>query len=392
MSSLQDKTSDLVFVAMRFHYNELVLIMNKITTTYFYISQMFLAVCLLFLPSIASAQGFVTCEGASCSACNLVETGNLLLVWLIGVAFVFFAVIAVVAGFGLVTSGGNSSALQAAKDKFVNAFIGLIIVLAAWILVDTIMVALLKGTGGTIEGFGVWAEVDCQVQNNAVAIAAQQAIATSLTGVSTWKTNPAGVTQSECDQIGIKSDGTPEYDCGAKAAECSANGGGTPAVNEAGGVVTCNPNSNPLPVSTGACTPLNPVSDSLALQMENGTKVIWANTDPRLQKCAQKLGSVTSAYRPAAYQAHLKEIHTKWCVQGLQSNTDPVCAAVKSEVSAEMSKHGLSCTRPVATVSNHTNGLAVDVSGGPNRDGQCMKWYGSGDPVHYTLISGCSCD
>lgn len=80
------------------------------------------------------------------------------------IMFMVFAVIAVVAGFGMVTSGGNPSSLQAAKDKFKNAFIGLIIVLAAFLLVDTVMRTLLKGGAGEVSGYGPWSKVQCHFQ------------------------------------------------------------------------------------------------------------------------------------------------------------------------------------------------------------------------------------
>lgn len=118
-------------------------------------------------PDSASAQGVASlvpqCEGTSCSACHFVELGNNLVSWLIGVITVLFAVLMAVAGFGLVTSGGNPSALQAAKDKFTNGLIGFLIVLSAWLLIDTLMRGLL-GNNGEIQGWGPWAEVQCWSQ------------------------------------------------------------------------------------------------------------------------------------------------------------------------------------------------------------------------------------
>ncbi|MCA9359292.1 hypothetical protein KC926_03745 [Candidatus Kaiserbacteria bacterium] len=120
-----------------------------------------LIICLVLYPELASAAGLVNCSGTTCSACNFIELGNRIVVWLIMIMFMIFAVIAVSAGWGLVTSGGNTSALQEAKGKFTNAFIGLIIVLAAFLLVDSIMKALLDGGTGTIKGYGPWSEVKC---------------------------------------------------------------------------------------------------------------------------------------------------------------------------------------------------------------------------------------
>lgn len=127
----------------------------------------FLALLLILSPSVASAVafgGFVTCEGAGCSACNLVDMINIIIKWLLGFVFVIFAVLMTSAGFGLVTSGGNQSALDEAKSKFQNAIVGIIIIMAAWLIVDTVMKGLLSGGAGVISGWGPWSEVQCQVQ------------------------------------------------------------------------------------------------------------------------------------------------------------------------------------------------------------------------------------
>lgn len=126
------------------------------------------------VPDVSLAQGpgpggFVNCNGTDCSACNLVQLVNTIIIWLFGVIAMIFAVLMVVAGFGLVTSGGNQSALEAAKSKFTNAIIGVIIVMAAWLLVDNIMRAVVGGgsTGvaaGELVGWGPWSEVKCQIQ------------------------------------------------------------------------------------------------------------------------------------------------------------------------------------------------------------------------------------
>lgn len=117
----------------------------------------------------AWAQGFVPCTGSSfnggvaCTECHFIQMGNTVLKWLIGVLFVVFAVVAAMGGFGLVTSGGNPEAKSAAKQKLVNALVGILIVLAAWLLVDTIIRGLLSDGSGKINGT-FWYEVECGSQ------------------------------------------------------------------------------------------------------------------------------------------------------------------------------------------------------------------------------------
>ncbi len=112
------------------------------------------------------------CTGLDCSACNVVSMANGLITWLIGILFVIFALLLAIAGVKLVTSGGNHHALDEAKSSFINAIVGFMIILAAWLIVDTIMRALV-GTdgnpgqivaGGTASGYLFWSEVTCQSQ------------------------------------------------------------------------------------------------------------------------------------------------------------------------------------------------------------------------------------
>ncbi len=134
---------------------------------------------IVLLPDMANAADFVPCDGVgpnACSACHFATMANTIVKWLIGVLMVVFAVIATSAGFGLVTSGGNPEAKSAAKQKMVNAVVGLIIVLAGWLLVDTIIRGLLEGGDGTIT-YSVsvgdakplpWYTIECQPQTETI--------------------------------------------------------------------------------------------------------------------------------------------------------------------------------------------------------------------------------
>ena len=133
-----------------------------------------LVITLWLIPDLSIAQGFggfVTCEGSSCSACHLVDMANIIIKWILGMVFLVFAVLMVHAGFGLVTSGGNPSALSAAKAKLTNALVGIVIVFSAWLIVNTIMVKLVSDgtTPGNITGWGPWSQVECSDQTSTIA-------------------------------------------------------------------------------------------------------------------------------------------------------------------------------------------------------------------------------
>ncbi len=134
--------------------------MNKLIK---YLAVLVFSVSLIF-PNFVQAAGLVPCGGPNevpCNFCEFVSMTNGIITWVIGVMLVVFAIIVVVAGMGMVTSGGNPAAKTAAKSKLSNAIIGLIIILAAWLLVDTVMLGLLTGGRGEISGFGPWSEVTC---------------------------------------------------------------------------------------------------------------------------------------------------------------------------------------------------------------------------------------
>jgi len=299
--------------------------------------------------------GFLTCNGPDCSFCNLVHMANIIIKWLFGFMFLLFAVMMVMAGVGLITSGGDTVALDNAKSKFRNAIIGVIIVMAAWLLVDTIMRGLLKGGTGEIDGWGPWMDVQCQ----------DQAVAMRFVDLNTGHGRDGQVT----------------------------GGAGDPSapVNQA-----TNPGSCSIPG-------LSPITDPLAREMEQGRTVIFNNAT--LEQCVNKFigevgGHVNSAYRPPEYQTHLYEIRDRWCTKNLRNNTQPECSALKSAVQAEVNKHFGSnwACGSVAKNSKHSSGLAVDI-GGINHaatrsvaESHCLIWKNyPGDPWHYDLKEGCTC-
>ena len=125
-----------------------------------------------YKPAVGSdgtlTEGLVPCEGAFCSTCDVVVLANTGIKWLLTLSFLFFAVLAVRAGVKLVISQGNPGALSDAKQSFTNAFIGLVIIMVAWILVDTLLRNVLGKdgvlSGGVIENYGPWSKVKCVEQ------------------------------------------------------------------------------------------------------------------------------------------------------------------------------------------------------------------------------------
>jgi hypothetical protein len=89
-----------------------------------------------------------TCTGAGgCqSICDLATLAQNILNDGIYIAVFLSAVLFAWAGWQFMTAGGNPSELKRAKSVFSSVFIGLVILLAAWLIVDTLM-SVLVGNG-----------------------------------------------------------------------------------------------------------------------------------------------------------------------------------------------------------------------------------------------------
>lgn len=113
---------------------------------------------------VAQAGGFVPCGGPGqddCNLCHLVTMGSRIVNWLVVVLTVVGIVALAYAGFRLVISGGNPTAKDQAKALLVNVIVGYLLVLSAWLIVDTIMKVL---TDDNIGDFGPWNRMECRTQ------------------------------------------------------------------------------------------------------------------------------------------------------------------------------------------------------------------------------------
>ena len=117
----------------------------------------------------------------------------------------------------------------------------------------------------------------------------------------------------------------------------------------------------------------------------------------RFERSIASLGgavSVTSAYRPPAYQAHLQLVWDKW--QQLRTRHDPGCEAVRAQVESEFTRHELLASQRPVPVSDHTLGTGFDASvllGGARGLDRIAASAGirrpdvRRDPVHFRLIA-----
>ena len=151
----------------------------------------------------------------------------------------------------------------------------------------------------------------------------------------------------------------------------------------------------------GQCSvpPLTPLTDPLAIRMENGETVIYDGLTTAMQQSVDCFSdevfnaggtlNITSAYRPRQYQQHLREVWDKYDL--LENTSDPACDELKSEIREEFQRHRLRY-RPART-SRHTAGTAIDASWnlptGQSIDALANRCVLSrpvpNDPIHFEL-------
>lgn len=108
-----------------------------------------------------NGSGLVPCgygETYDCGTDDAITLANNVIDFLIKMLSVVAVIALVFAGFKLVTSAGNESAWREAKSLFTSIVIGIIIILSAFLVVDTILKALtdkgLEETSGGIVNTG----------------------------------------------------------------------------------------------------------------------------------------------------------------------------------------------------------------------------------------------
>lgn len=105
----------------------------------------------IFSPLTVLGAGLVPCDGVNvkCDYNQLVMLAQKIIRFLLEASVIIAMLLFTYAGFQLAFSGGDTGAMAKAKAIFFSAAKGLIIALAAWLIVETILRVLLKG-----EGFG----------------------------------------------------------------------------------------------------------------------------------------------------------------------------------------------------------------------------------------------
>jgi len=127
---------------------------------------------LLFTPLSASAAVLVPCgrniddpstpnihEDQPCTPCHLLVLVQNVLKFALEMAFLIIVGFIVYGGFRWIFSLGKEENLKAGQQIITNAIIGLIIILTAWVIVNTVFYAV-KQMGGD-DYTGTWFHIEC---------------------------------------------------------------------------------------------------------------------------------------------------------------------------------------------------------------------------------------
>lgn len=129
------------------------------------VSTTLLAVFIIVLPFATFAQGLVPCggEGDPCTICDLGVLGIRIINFFVqSIAIPLAGLMIVVGGVMIMFGAAAESRVTAGKKILTNAIIGLVIVFASWLLVDTVIKVLtgnVRNFNGAIENFGPWNEL-----------------------------------------------------------------------------------------------------------------------------------------------------------------------------------------------------------------------------------------
>lgn len=133
------------------------------------------------------------------------------------------------------------------------------------------------------------------------------------------------------------------------------------------------PTNPSLPVASCSVAPLGELTDQTARTFETGEGLavdvsgLTPHTVQALSRFEDKIISlggkftVTSAFRPASYQQHLRDVWMKW-MNELKDNQEPGCADLRASVQREFQRHALLESQHPVEVSDHTKGTGFDAA------------------------------
>jgi len=116
------------------------------------------------VPGTTAAGGIVSCGRGGqpmCTLCDLIRGLNIIIQYLLRIAIGLALTIFMVAGVIYIVSIGNSGTIEQAKNAMKDALIGLIIILAAWLMINTALRVIGANDNLGITGVTAWGTFEC---------------------------------------------------------------------------------------------------------------------------------------------------------------------------------------------------------------------------------------
>lgn len=125
--------------------------------------------CLLLIPFIAQADSswwpLVQCGGGppqpDCTLCDLLELAQRVLHFAIQMAFLIIVIFIVYGGFRWIFSVGKEENIREGQRIITNAIVGLIIILCAWLIVNTVFWFIVQVGFSSDYYTGTWYNIEC---------------------------------------------------------------------------------------------------------------------------------------------------------------------------------------------------------------------------------------
>ena len=120
------------------------------------------ACLLLFLPFTALADvslpywgPLTSCTGINCNICHLFSTGQMIIYFIATLAlFVVGPIMVTIGGIMMLVSGGSEERFSSGRKMATGAVIGILIALGAFLIVNTLLLAIAQNFGGGLSGSG----------------------------------------------------------------------------------------------------------------------------------------------------------------------------------------------------------------------------------------------
>lgn len=138
-------------------------------------------------PGDEGVTGLVPCGDENeppCEVCHVTVLVQELIRFAVYIAVFVATLLIAYAGFKMITAQGDTSAVTRSKDILIKAVLGLVFVLSAWLIVDTLMKVFYDSAAGT---FGPWNVIRCVAQPKSTTPSSSSSVGSIKVGPPTYE-------------------------------------------------------------------------------------------------------------------------------------------------------------------------------------------------------------